>query len=81
MFKYSLFCSVFSLASVFGQVSFYFKANRSKFRFEKSFKAPYYQFGYQVDTLETGDYHGHMEQLDGITKRGKFSDLTSYELC
>ena len=24
-----------------------------------------------MDTLDTGDYHGHMEELDGVTKRGK----------
>jgi len=49
--------------------------------------AQYYQFGYQVDTLETGDYHGHMEQLDGFTKRGEFKvrlpdgrlQVTSYQ--
>ena len=36
------------------------------------FQPAYYQFGYQVDTLDTGDYHGHMEQLDGNVKRGKY---------
>jgi len=47
----------------------------------------YYQFGYQVDTLDTGDYHGHMEQLDGHVKRGEFKvrlpdgrlQVTSYQ--
>jgi hypothetical protein len=36
------------------------------------FQPAYYQFGYQVDTLDTGDYHGHMEQQDGNVKRGKY---------
>eukprot|EP00093_Oithona_nana_P006336 06336.XXX_158823_157620_1 [CDS] Oithona nana genome sequencing. len=48
----------------------------------------YYQFGYQVDTLDTGDYHGHMEQLDSQgRKKGEFKvrlpdgriQVTSYQ--
>merc|ERR1712051_642235 len=47
----------------------------------------YYQFGYQVDTHDTGDYHGHMEQQDGYVKNGEFKvrlpdgrlQITSYQ--
>merc|ERR1712038_957135 len=47
----------------------------------------FYQFGYQVDTLDTGDYHGHMEQQDGYVKNGEFKvrlpdgrlQITSYQ--
>ena len=28
-----------------------------------------------MDTLDTGDYHGHMEQQDGFVKNGKIVQL------